>query len=884
MLGQTVGHYRVTERIGGGGMGEVFRAQDVRLGRSVAVKFLPAEVGKNPAALERFQREARAASALNHPNICTVYDLGEHLGRPYLVMEFLEGTTIEQAIGGHPLSMDLLLDAATQAAEALAAAHAKGIVHRDIKPSNLFLTRAGHLKVLDFGLAKLTEGENSPSPASSIPTREKDHLTSPGVAVGTVAYMSPEQALGKELDARTDIFSIGVVVYEMATGRRPFSGGTTAAVFDSILHKTPTAPVRLNPEVPIRLEEIIHRTLEKDPGLRYQSVSDLGADLKRLRRDAASDRSAGSEIKVWRESRFWAPWALTVLACGAALWALLRPAASPPRPVTRFSIHFSPEESLTSFELDDPVVALSPDGSHLVYLAGRKLHLRVMDHEDATAIPGTEGAWSGFFSADGQWVGFYSSDGKLKKVHTGGGTPVTLCDAPNVWGASWAEDDTILFTTTGNSGLARLPASGGSPSFVTTPDANEGELSHRWPEFLPGGEAALFTIWKGSFQDSQIALLLLETGEHRVLLTGGSNPRFSSTGHIVYAREGQLMAAPFDLGRLDLLGEPLPVLDRVATQGWTGAAHFSLSDDGDLAYIQRTGAPQRALMWVDRKGSSRLITETRRGYMGPRLSPDGRLLSLMIQDDIAVHVWLYDLERDALTRLSSGVGGSTPIWTPDGKRIAFQSGTEIVWQAADGSGGAEALARGTEAPVPISWSPDGSVLVFNNHDAASRSDIWLVSPKGDGKPRAFLQTPAVELGGVLSPDGRFIAYVSNASGRFEVYVQPFPGPGFRSQVSTEGGTNPVWARSGRELFYRSEDKMMAVTVETEPALRLSKPTLLFEERFLQEAEGVVGFAQYDVAPDGEHFVMIRDESLVSRIHVVLNWAEELKQQVPIRQR
>jgi len=507
-----------------------------------------------------------------------------------------------------------------------------------------------------------------------------------------------------------------------------------------------------------------------------------------------------------------------------------------------------------------------------------------MDDEDGTAIPGTEGAWSGFFSPDGQWVGFYSSDSKLQKVHTGGGTPVPLCVAPNVWGASWGEEDTILFTTTGSSGLARIPASGGSPSFVTTPDASQGELSHRWPEFLPGGEAALFTIWKGSFQDSQIALLLLETGEHRVLLTGGSNPRFSSTGHIVYAREGQLMAAPFDLGRLDLLGEPVPVLDRVATQGWTGAAHFSLSDDGDLAYIQRIGSPQRALMWVDREGSSRLITETRRGYMSPRLSPDGRLLSLMIQDDISVHVWLYDLERDALTRLSSGVGGSTPIWTPDGKRIAFQSGTEIVWQAADGSGAAEPLASGTGAPVPISWSPDGSVLVFNDYDTASRSDIWLLSPEGDRKPRAFLQTPAVELGGVFSPDGRFIAYVSNASGRFEVYVQPFPGPGSKSQVSTEGGTNPAWDRSGREIFYRSEDRVMAVTVETDPALRLSKPTLLFEERFLQEAEGVVGFAQYDVAPDDEHFVMIRDESLVSRIHIVLNWAEELKQQVPARKR
>ena len=339
------------------------------------------------------------------------------------------------------------------------------------------------------------------------------------------------------------------------------------------------------------------------------------------------------------------------------------------------------------------------------------------------------------------------------------------------------------------------------------------------------------------------------------------------------------MAAPFDLGRLELAGEPAPILEGVTTRDVTGAGQFSLSGDGALVYLP-TFLPERTLMWVAPNGASRPLDETRRGYTSPRLSPDGRRLALMIVEEVTAHIWLYDLERGALTRLSSGTRDSLPIWTPDGKKVTFQSGSDIVWQAADGSGAAETLVSGTGSRVPTSWSPDGSVLVFSDFDAATGFDIWLLSLEGERKPRAFLQTPESELGGVFSPDGRWIAYVSAASGGLEVYIQPFPGPGSKSQVSTEGGTSPIWARTGREIFYRSEDKMMAVAVETEPALRLSKPRLLFEERLLPEPEGAWGFAQYDVAPDGEHFVMIREEPLPARIHVVLNWAEELKQQVP----
>ena len=541
-----------------------------------------------------------------------------------------------------------------------------------------------------------------------------------------------------------------------------------------------------------------------------------------------------------------------------------------------------PEQALTAAEFDDPVLALAPDGSRLVYLGGRKLHVRPLDQVDATAIPGTEGAWSGFFSPDGQWVGFYGSDNKLKKVHVSDGQIVFLCDAPDFWGASWGEDDTILFAVSGGSGLARMAASGGSPSAVTTLDVNQGEIAHRWPEFLPGGKAALFTIWKGTFQDSQIALLSLETGDHHVILKGGSNARFSPTGHIVYAIDGKLMAVPFDLGRRELTGEPVAILEEVATQATTGAGQFSISDDGTLAYVPSVAPTEKTLLWVDRKGLSQPLIEAPGFYNSPRLSPDGRHLSLTIGSHNMGHVWLYDMERDALTRLSSSTITPLPvwmgIWTPDGTKITFDLASDIVWQPADGSGAAETLFAG--GGLPSSWSPDGMMLVFNQYDAANREDIWLLSIE-EGKGQIFLQTPASERGGVFSPDGRWIAYVSNESGRYEVYIRPFPGPGAKGQVSTEGGTNPVWARSGREIFYRSDDKMLAVSIEAQPALGLSKPRLLFEERLLREEEGGVGFAQYDVAPDGEHFVMIREiGSLAGRIHVVLNWAEELKQQVP----
>jgi serine/threonine-protein kinase len=496
---------------------------------------------------------------------------------------------------------------------------------------------------------------------------------------------------------------------------------------------------------------------------------------------------------------------------------------------------------------------------------------------EAVAIPGTEGGSDPFFSPDGHWVGFFSN-GKLLKIDLRGGLSIPVCDASDEGGGSWGEDGTILYASTGTSGLSRVPASGGTAALVTRPDAGHGELSHRYPEFLPGRKAALFTILRNPVRDSQIALLLLETGEHRVLLEGGYNPRFSPSGHIVYERDGQLMAVAFDLGTLALSGERIPILEGVARE------LFSVSRDGSLAYVP-AGPVESTLMWVDRKGKSRALTEGRRSfYFGPRFSPDGTRLAVSVATGGKDSIWVYDLERDAMNRLSSGnAGDHFPVWSPDGARIAYVSGGDIVWQAADGSAGAETLLRGAfQNNFSLgSWSPDGSLLAFSRSGDAL-SDIWLLSLEGDRRARPFLQTQADERGPVFSPDGRWIAYVSNESGRYEVYVRSYPGPGGKSQVSTEGGIQPAWARSGREIFYRNGEKTMAVAVDAGKALRLSKATLLFEGQFVGASNAhtynVLGRATYDVAPDGEHLVMLQ-EGEFPRIHIVLNWSDELKGKV-----
>jgi serine/threonine-protein kinase len=586
--------------------------------------------------------------------------------------------------------------------------------------------------------------------------------------------------------------------------------------------------------------------------------------------------------KIWMRPPLLALAGILAIAAIVLLTGFLMRATRPAtRAITRLVVTLPPTDQLAS---GDRGIALSPDGSRLVYVASHgdsvyRLYLRAINRFEATPILGTEGASNPFFSPDGQSVGF-SADGKLKKVSLSGGAPLTLCSASAIRGATWGPDDTIIFAPATGSGLYRVPAGGGSPKPLTIPDQKKGEVSHRWPELLPGGKALLFTIFVGA--DMQIGVLSLETGEHRVLVDGGTYPRYFPSGHLVYARAGGLQAVPFDLSRLAVTGPPVSVLEGVAMNPVNGWVKLGSSADGSLAYIPgASGAGERALLWVNRKGgAAQPLPAPPRGYLAPRLSPDGLRLAVGIQDSNP-GLWIYELGRGTLTRLTASALNPYQIWTPDGKRVTLRSALgnrfDLDWMPVDGSGVAERLTTGEGLPIPGSWSPNGQVLAYSEQNPTTGWDIWVLKLEGDRKPRLFLQTPANEDAAIFSPDGHWLAYQSDETGRNEVYVRPFPDPGRKWQISTEGGTEPLWARNGRELFYRNGDRMMAAAVETKPTFAAAKPKLLFEGNYAAGADGFV--RRYDVSPDSQRFLMVKEaaqEQSASQINIVLNWFEELK--------
>ena len=922
--GTKLGSYEITSAIGAGGMGEVYQAHDAKLGRDVAIKVLPEAFAHDPERLSRFQREAKMLASLNHLNIATIHGLEQSNGTSYLVMELVSGETLAERIkrdGAVPIEEALKI--AVQIAEALEAAHEKGIIHRDLKPANVKLTPEGKVKVLDFGLAKAFAGDATDSNPSESPTLSRA-ATMQGVILGTAAYMSPEQARGKAVDKRTDIWAFGCVLYELLTGKQAFQGEDVTEILAAVV-KTEPDWSQLPQASPSTIRALLHRCLQKDRRQRLHDAADVRIEIEDALSASASTTPVASEV---RQNPTWRWVLVTALAlvigatiAGFTVWKL-RPAERLPD-VTRLLVGVAPAEGLqtaaqglVSAGRGRPTrtaMALSPDGKYLVFVGfqsgKRQLYLKAMDQLEATPIPGTEGSDSPFFSPDGQWIGFYQgvvevgAIGELKKVPLSGGPPVTLCKTPPMYGVSWGPNDIIVFAGERGGGLSRISASGGTPQLLTTVDLKKGEYSHRLPQMLPGGQAVLFTVQKADrrWDDAQIVVKSLVSGEQKVLIENGTDARYVSTGHLVFARSGTLMAVPFDVARMTISGGPIGIIEGVMQDvnsptgiGDTGAAQFSVSGSGTLVYLAGGTFPgtDQLMVWVDRTGATEPIPVLvpQGAYLVPRISPDGRQLTFYTAG-IDTNVWIYDLSRGALSRVTTEGVNKFPIRTPDGQRVTFSSTTagpgNLFWKLTDGSGKAERLTTDEHVQIPSSWSPDGKTLAFLQQIGPNNWDIWTLSfDNGSAKVRPFLETPFFEEHAEFSPDGRWLAYASNESGRNEIYVQPYPGPGGRQQVSTQGGREPAWAHNGRELFYKAQGtndamKMMAVEVTLGTRLTAGPPRVLFEANGWPGTNMIRG---YDVTSDDKRFVTVQLKHLptlmISQMILVLNWFEELKHRVP----
>ena len=893
--GGKIGQFRIESELGRGGMGVVYLAHDTKLDRQVAIKSLPAELMDNPKARSRFSREARVLALLNHPNIGTIYEeIKEDEGAGFLVLEYVPGDTLAERIGRKRLKVKEALTIGLQIADAVAAAHEKGVIHRDLKAGNIKITPEGRVKVLDFGLAKAVGGET---------LDQQSTITEPGRIIGTPAYMSPEQARGEATDERSDIWSFGCVLYEMLTGSVPFEGGTPSDTLAGILEREPDWEA-LPKSTPANIHVLLRRCLEKDPRRRIRDIGDASIEISEtVTLPSTIPPVTTSSVAISRPAglRRLIVWGLTCLLFGAiaasmVMWSLKSP--SPPGAPVRQSVrHFviRPEMILGFEALWHHAFALSPDGSYLAYVGEdstgrRKLYLRELDKLKVRSLPGTESAVSPFFSSDGQWLGYVDHfQKKLKKISIKGGEPIILGNRINSMqfrGGSWGTDETVIFTPGWREGLWRISASGEGLEQLTVPDPNHGEREHLWPQILPGGKAVLFTnvCWGGP----DIEVYLLETGQRHKLFKRGTYARYVPTGHIVYARKETLYAVRFDLEQLRVIGSSVPVVPDVRTSPLeSGSAQFAIAHDGTLAYIPvEARSAELRLVWADRNGQVEpLAAATPRNYQTVAISPDGSRLAFDIQDGANRDVWIYDLTRHTLNRLTSDGGSQFPFWAPNGKRVMFRSREageqQIFGLIADGSGEPELLCMLEDTIYwPTCCSPDGKETLVTTYDPNSKleHDIWVVPLEQSEKrhPRPFIQRDNMQRQGVWSPDGRWIAYTSDETRWWEVYVEPYPGPGPKVMISTEGGQLPVWSRDGKELFYRWGDRMMAATVETQPEFKVTGTEVLFKGWYLTNE-----FSNYDVAPDGR-FLMIQEsqESTPPEIHIVLNWFEELKRLLP----
>ena len=883
--GTRLGPYEILASVGAGGMGEVYRARDTRLDRTVAVKVLPSHLSDNPEIRQRFDREARTISSLSHPHICALHDVGHQDGIDYLVMEFLEGETLTDRLSRGALPSEQVLRYGIEIADALDKAHRQGIVHRDLKPGNIMLTKSG-VKLVDFGLAKLAAVSPTNSSVSILQTQAGLNLTQEGTILGTFQYMAPEQLEGKEADARSDIFAFGAVLYEMATGQKAFSGKSQASLISSILSAEPPPVSSVAPMTPPALDRVVKTCLAKDPDDRWQTAHDVMLQLKWIA-EGGSQAGLPAPVVARRRGRERLAWivaaALAVSAGVLGYLELRRPRSAPA--VVRSNVLAPDKGSFTFVGQGGGPVAVSPDGQQLAFVASepggkRQLWIRPLESLLARSLPETDGAAYPFWSPDSRSVGFFA-DGKLKKIEVGGGSPLSICDAPDARGGSWNRDDVILFEPQFREPIHRVSATGGKPVPVTSFNASRRETTHRWPFFLPDGRRFLF--FSGSHSTSAqsdldaIFVGSLDGGKPKLLVRARSNAAYAS-GHLLFVRHKTLLAQRFDPKTLSLSGDAAPIAENVQDDPGFFNAVFSVSQQGTLAYQEAGGTIGLSeVAWIDRSGKKIGTLGDPADYYDPRISPDGRRVAVVIGDP--GDIWIYDVARPARTRLTFAPGSdNAPTWSPDGRRVAFSSqrsgSGDLYVRAASGTGADELLSSSKVVKVANSWFPDGRYLVYTAFPDApgSKADLWLLSV-ADRKASPLVRTEFDEVAGAFSSDGRWLAYASNESGRFEIYVKTFPELGGNWQVSTAGGIEPRWRRDGKELFYLTTDgKVMAVEVHTDAAFEVSTPQALFVTPF-KNASGW----RYDVTPDGQRFLVNRpvDEES-SPITLVQNWTTLLK--------
>ena len=901
--GSRVGAYEVLGSLGAGGMGEVYRAKDSTLKREVALKVLPAAVAADADRLARFQREAEVLASLNHPHIAGIYGI-EISGVKALVMELVEGPTLADRIAQGALAVDEAIPIAAQIAEALEAAHEQGIVHRDLKPANIKVRPDGTVKVLDFGLAKAMDavpGGRDFSPADS-PTITSPAMTAMGVILGTASYMAPEQAKGKPVDKRADIWAFGCVLFEMLAARPPFTGETVTDVIAAAVTKEPDWQA-LPSTLPKWIRHLMARCLQKDPKKRLRDIGDARLELIGDSRDVESAASpSAAAARPGAVVLLGAGFVIVSMALAAVL--IMQPTPVPPARLTRLTIPTPIALPLTaSVQASARVFAAAPDGSFLAYRTGiqGRLAVRYFDRLDVLVVPGITDVLDLVVSPDSRWIGYVAAD-RLMKVAVSGGSPVTLARLPSLpRGLSWIDDDTIVVgTNSPTTGLLRVPAGVGEPTVLTTLLSEQGETGHLLPSALPGGRALLFTIGAPQGADAQIALLDLQTGQRTTLLKGGSDARYVASGHLVYSTSGGLSAVRFDLTRRELSGSPVRMVDRLGAVA-TGALNAAVTSGGTLVYLPE-GIGEAAgslLVWVDRQGRETPIPAPPRAYRSVRLSPDGTSVAVTIGDQ-EQDIWVWDLARQTLTRLTFDPSGDImPVWTADGRSIVFASTRTGIYnlyeRAADGTGSDVRLTTSSDTQAPDTVTPDGAFVIGREVQSKSqRADLVRIALGSRGEARAadvLLKTPFDEYNADVSPDGHFIAYQSGESGRNEVYVSPFPQmANGRWQVSTSGGSQPAWTRGGRELaFLDGAGHLAVVAVEASGgSFRTGRLGVLTTAGYGGARGSEAAWRTYDVPPDGRRFLMIKEAVVGTEspfgqgFIVVQNWLEELKRLVPAK--